>query len=103
MPENNIPVFNVRNVAKEWAQDNVTDELVGGVTPEFRLTKKTDDPMGITRVSLGGNLTEGQYLVYKGELDVVEELLRKSLAVVKAKIKSLEKQQSNLIIPDGQA
>lgn len=96
--EKDKTAFDVKAVEKEWAKDNVTDEMVKGVHPEFRLTKKIDDPMGITRISAGGDLINGQYLVYKGELPVVKLILENCLRVVLAKMAaSAEKPTSKII------
>lgn len=93
-------------VLKEWLKDNVSDEMVKGLTPPFRFTKKTDDPQGVARISAGGNLETEQYLVYRGELPMVREILEKCLAVVTAKIiweqkqleeKEKEKNKSRII------
>jgi len=78
---------------KKWLEDNVEDEFVKGVHPPFRLTKKTDDPAGITRINAGGNLITEQYLVYKGDIEVVELILLNCLKIVQAKIEA--KSQAN--------
>lgn len=42
------------------------------------ITKGQDDPQGIPRISIGGNDVFGAYIVYRGDEEKIEALLKKA-------------------------
>lgn len=50
-----------------------------GESPIVKITKEPDDPLGVLRASIGGTDEVGHYLIFRGDMLKVQEMIRKVL------------------------
>jgi hypothetical protein len=55
---------------------------------EIKVIKNQDDPLGLLRASIGGSEIIGFYLVYRGDIHAVVNMLESVLARAKLEAKS---------------